>query len=545
MPFIGRQTKSTGVYSGIKSALNLPPDPLPTDVFTGGAEVDVDGVRFHFFGNGTHNWSTSTGGSFNALITAGGGGGGDNDSGHAGGGGGAGQINRGTLTLTAGQTGSMTIGTYGNSGSPGGPGGDSTFTTGGTTYTMKGGGGGGSTSAGGNSPGQNGGSGGGGGGRNSATGGSSNKTSDFLGLTSYGNSGGQAQPGNTGGQNAGGGGGAGWGTGKNGASRQKGGRGGLPMAPLSIGASQLTVASGGGGGGSLYQGYGCGGPAHIMGGQGGWGTSAQSAVPDTGSGGGGAGDAGSGGRGADGCAVIWYPSPGGASNSYSKLDLEFDFDPADYNLANNTEIDTQHDFVERTGNWEIKHFGGPTFFTGNGGFVTTGSGSALYADVYNNGGTGLNNATEITVSAWARSSVDGRQVLVARHSGSGNDQFNHLIDPNGGFHYNCSAVGCGSGNVDNAEAWNLNQWHYFTWCYSGASAVHCWWVDGHPVTTIRVGDGSVAVSSSNNKNIGLGTRSDGVEWLTGRLGPVRIYSRALTSGEILADFENTRNRFGV
>jgi hypothetical protein len=537
-----KKTGTTGVFSGIKNSLNLPPDPAATDVFTGGAEIDVDGVRFHFFGNGTHNWSTSTGGSFNALITAGGGGGGNNDNGHAGGGGGAGQVNKGTLTLTAGQTGSMTIGTGGAFGNGGANGGDSTFTTGGTTYTMKGGGGGGSTTSGGNSPGSNGGSGGGGGGRNSASGGSSNKTSDFLGLTSYGLGGGQAQPNNNSGQNAGGGGGAGWVAGKNGINRQKGGRGGMPIPPISIGASQLTVASGGAGGAAEYQRYGSGGTAYVNGGHGGYGHSGFPAVPDTGSGGGGAGDNGSGGFGADGCAVIWYPSPGGSSNSYSKLDLQLDFDPADYNLANNTEITSSHNRLDRTGNWTISNYGGPTFFTNNGGFLTTGNNAAIRCTPYNNGQYTLNAATEMTISGWFRISSDSRQVLVSRW----NTQFNHLCDPNGGFHWNNNMVGCGNGDVQNAECWDLNRWHYITWAYSGATKVHCWWVDGHPVTTVAVGDGSIATSSSTETgNITIGTRTDGGEWLNGRIGPVRIYSRAITTGEIIADFENTRGRFSV
>ena len=544
MPFIGKKTESTGVFSGIKSSLNLPPAPLPTDVFTGGAEIDVDGVRFHFFGNGSHNWSSSTGGSFNAIITAGGGGGGDNSQGHAGGGGGAGQVNKGTLTLTAGQTGSFSIGTGGLNGSPGANGGDSTVTTGGSTYTLKGGGGGGSNGQ--SAPGSNGGSGGGGGARQSSSAGTSNKTSDFLGLTSYGENGGTGHPGDVGGQNAGGGGGGPWTTGTAAVSRQKAGRGGAPYPPISIGGSQLSIASGGGGGASAYERHGSGGFAYVNGGEGGGGIQGKSAVPDTGSGGGGAGTQGDGGHGADGCAVIWYPSPGGASNSYSKLNLELDFDPAYYgdtlNLTDGTTLTDTHHHLEGEGNFQIQRIGSPVFNTGNGGYVSTGNNNAIRCAPHNNGQYTLNASSEITISGWFYVQSNARQVLVSRWQ----TQFNHLCDPNGGFHFNNTMVGCGSGDIGDAESYNLNTWHYITWAYSGSTAVHCWWVDGHPLTTLTVGDGSVATSSSTETgNITIGTRTDGGEWLTGRVGPVRIYSRALTSGEILADYENTRSRFGV
>ena len=134
----------------------------------------------------------------------------------------------------------------------------------------------------------------------------------------------------------------------------------------------------------------------------------------------------------------------------------------------------------------------------------------------------------------------GRDVLVSRYGGSHPNQFNHIVDPGGQFHFNSSGVGCGGGDRD----WNSfgdNVWFHCIWQYH--SGTHYWWVNNSQKGTSN--DGSSLVVSSSNTGFGIASRADDYERLEGKVAIVRIYNRVLTNTEISTHFNAERGRFGI
>ena len=259
---------------------------------------------FVFTSSGT--WTCPSGTtSIDYLLVAGGGGGGTSN----GGGGGAGGFRTGSsVTVTPGQTYTITVGGGGAGGTSGtgkgSNGVDSSIAgapltenpSGAGTNTIKsyGGGGGGGYNGASNLSGQNGGS-GGGAGNNAPSGGTGNTPSTSP---SQGNNGGTSS--STSPYGGGGGGGAGAAGGN--ASNPNGGNGGNGQTS-SISGATVTYAAGGGGGVSGPGTAGTGGSSSL-GGNGSTGSSTGgTGTVNTGSGGGG-GDTGSGGAGGSGIVII-------------------------------------------------------------------------------------------------------------------------------------------------------------------------------------------------------------------------------------------------
>ena len=292
----------------------------------------VTGGHTSFLTSGTYTAPAGVT-SVNYLVIGGGGGGGS----RFGGGGGAGGYRTGTLSVTAGNSYSVTVGAGGAGGVISGGSGTSgagVGTNGGSSVfssiTSTGGGGGGAGDSG---DGANGASGGGGAGRFASGGGSS---------TSYGSDGGGAAGNSLGGDNyrAAGGGGSG-GIGSNGSTPGTGGAG----TASSITGLSITRAGGGGGGGGATTSYSGGAGGSGGGGTGGYGIAGTNGVANTGSGGGGGGyfSDGSnriGGAGGSGIVIITPPSKdfgfGADSSGNGNNFIENNFNKSDQMLDSPT-----------------------------------------------------------------------------------------------------------------------------------------------------------------------------------------------------------------
>jgi len=239
---------------------------------------------------------------------------------------------------------------------------------------------------------------------------------------------------------------------------------------------------------------------------------------------------------------------------YSTSNLWFDFDPADINIADNTSISEGTTYTARTGQ-SVVTGGTLTYKTANGGHLDTGA-AAGYARVFAGfqGFDSINNATSLSVVCWFKSDRTSRQVLVSRFSSprEGMDelyQLNHIVDPTGDYHYNSSGViGGASGNLD-TNSWSANTWTLSVWTYSVSDGIARWYENNATaVTTVNFGTDSgngLSVGSSKDTLIGLGTRSDVYETLKGTLGPIRIYTKALSTTEIQQEYELNKTRFGL
>ena len=93
----------------------------------------------------------------------------------------------------------------------------------------------------------------------------------------------------------------------------------------------------------------------------------------------------------------------------------------------------------------------------------------------------------------------------------------------------------------NNSAWNFNEWSHIVLTYS--SSVVRFYTNG-----VYVGGGGVASSMSYNNpnnNILVGRNASAGEPFEGRIGSLKIYSKALSSGEITQNYNALKGRFGL
>ena len=200
------------------------------------------------------------------------------------------------------------------------------------------------------------------------------------------------------------------------------------------------------------------------------------------------------------------------SSSSSNSPIQVDGGSFNYKTANSGHIDTY------SNNCRIS--------------VGAGSGNPAMSDK-------LNACSSMCVEGWYMYNGSGRDVLVSRYGGGFPNQWNHIVDPGGQFHFNSSGPSCGSGDRD-WDAFGDNVWFHCIWQYH--SGTHYWWVNNSQKGTTSAGS-SLAVSSSTG--FGIGARADDWERLEGKIAIVRIYNRILTNAEIASHWNAEKARFGL
>jgi hypothetical protein len=242
--------------------------------------------------------------------------------------------------------------------------------------------------------------------------------------------------------------------------------------------------------------------------------------------------------------------------TYTTRGIIFHWDPANVtgygngdNIADGSGLSSGVITADSAANTNVFVNGGSfTYQTAQGGHLNTNgrisvnssSGTALY--------DALDACSSMTITCWFQSNGAGRQVLISRYGNGFPNQFNHIVDPTGDFHYNSSgAIAGASGDIDNAtDYWSNNTWHLSHWTYNVSNGVMSWYIDGSLKTTNSVGtDSGNGLTVSSDTGFGIASRADRLEDLAGKIGPVRIHNVALTSSEITADWNAEKTRFGV
>ena len=249
---------------------------------------------------------------------------------------------------------------------------------------------------------------------------------------------------------------------------------------------------------------------------------------------------------------------GGAAPAYATTGLLFDLDFGrcafndNQNVGDGTDLNTalSHStltdaFSESDSTTTPISVNGGSFDykTANGGHIDTYSNNCRIS-IGAGSGTSisdkLNAADALCVEGWYMYNGSGRDVLVSRFGSGYSNQFNHICDPGGQFHYNSSGAGLGGGNVD-WDAFGDNVWFHSVWQHGSNS--HRWWVNGVEVGTVT------AAGSTDNVSINCGfalvSRGDDMERLEGKIAIVRIYNRLLTNTEIADHYNAEKARFGL
>ena len=153
----------------------------------------------------------------------------------------------------------------------------------------------------------------------------------------------------------------------------------------------------------------------------------------------------------------------------------------------------------------------------------------------------LNATTELCVEGWYQYGGSGRDVAVSRFGSGeyGSNQFNHIFDPGGQFHYNSSGANLGSGNVD-WDSFGDDVWFHSIWQFG--SNQHRWITNTTANGTVSA-TGNTGMSSASRFSIA--SRTDDYERLQGKVAIVRIYNKVLSSSEISQNYNAEKDRFGL
>lgn len=217
-----------------------------------------------------------------------------------------------------------------------------------------------------------------------------------------------------------------------------------------------------------------------------------------------------------------------------------------YALAFNVSGNNSQGIIYRSAN------GGHFDMTSHRGYIALGNPSTNDPDRSHL--LALNGARSMTLTTWFYGNASSRQVLMSRFGSNICDQFNHIVDPGGHFHWNSSGVNLGAGNKT-PGAWSANTWHLCHWVYDvdgenyGAGNAH-WFIDGQSVAsqTLGTNNGGGISYSYSDPDVGgrycVGTRADVYESFIGKIGQFRIHSCPLSSAEILAEWNAEKARYG-
>jgi hypothetical protein len=179
---------------------------------------------------------------------------------------------------------------------------------------------------------------------------------------------------------------------------------------------------------------------------------------------------------------------------------------------------------------------GPTFDGGNGGSIVV-DGVNDYIDFSD---SGLLPTVGLTVSTWYKTSVADKW-LVDKAAGNLDSTGYKLISNSDGSlscFVNATSVGTAAGFI----AANAGRWMniVFTWTPSTSIILYS------QGTQLNINTTSIPASINNpSANLRVAGRANNTDYWNGNVAQVFIYGRALSSDQVLQNFNATRSRFGV
>ena len=182
----------------------------------------------------------------------------------------------------------------------------------------------------------------------------------------------------------------------------------------------------------------------------------------------------------------------------------------------------------------------PSFNSGNGGSIQfDGTNHYVLCPKQNY----LANTTQFTMFAWMKRKLSNSIVVIGQVETLSNDiSFELWSDGNAYFE-----VGNGNntfGYVSN----NSTSWQYLSMVYDGTQTGNSnrlkAYING-VLQTLTYGGTIPATTGTINTNLIIGAYIPNGNWSNGNIAQTSIYNRALSSSEVLQNFNATRARFGI
>jgi hypothetical protein len=183
--------------------------------------------------------------------------------------------------------------------------------------------------------------------------------------------------------------------------------------------------------------------------------------------------------------------------------------------------------------------GGPTFNSANGGSIVF-DGNNDYVSLGNN----LDQNGPLTIMSWVYTTTvaSGARAIISNCNVAGNQQ-DYVLEIN----RTAGKVGAFWGDVlllTSNQSLVINQWYHIGFVRSGSASN--WNLN---IYLNGISDSSTNTSvnpNATNAGTAIGRAGDyNAQYFSGRISNVTLYNRALSSAEILQNYNATKTRFGL
>ena len=155
-----------------------------------------------------------------------------------------------------------------------------------------------------------------------------------------------------------------------------------------------------------------------------------------------------------------------------------------------------------------------------------------------------------TMEVWVNQSVLGNDVVLGKFDDGGASQdVSYSIRTTNTTYYAQLGSGSGSGSTLFVNSTNyagtIGSWSQIVYVFkNGATKTLQTFVNGSSIGTVNHSLASI-LNTSNNLYIGSYNNGEYPQWFDGKVGITRLYSAALTSSEVLQNFNADRAKYGL
>lgn len=154
-----------------------------------------------------------------------------------------------------------------------------------------------------------------------------------------------------------------------------------------------------------------------------------------------------------------------------------------------------------------------------------------------------------SMEAWFMRTNNQQGTILGKFDpGGGSEDVSYSIRMNtGGIVY--SQIGSGSSNIfinSNFYSTALNTWYQivYVWTNSGVTKTFQTYVNGTSIGTVNFGFANI-LNTSSNLYIGSYNNGEFSQWFAGRIGITRLYNTALSSAQVLQNYNANKELYGL
>jgi hypothetical protein len=155
-----------------------------------------------------------------------------------------------------------------------------------------------------------------------------------------------------------------------------------------------------------------------------------------------------------------------------------------------------------------------------------------------------------TVEVWANQAVAGNDVVLGKFNAGGlTVNVGYSIRTTSSTFYAQYGSGAGSGATLSVNSTNysktINTWHQLVYVFTNvATNTFQTFVNGSSIGTVNHSLASI-LNTSTNLYIGSYNNGEYAQYFDGKIGITRLYNRALTSAEVLNNYNVDKSKYGL